>query len=234
MDKEFKTTFIPKKNLAGAKKSESSRSKAQKSLLGLIALLLFITSAVSIAGVFLYKIRIASLLNSRIDSINRAEKAFEPAVIVELKKLDVRLQAGAQLLENHIAISDFLKSLAESTLPDVSFADFSFSYVPDGSEIAISGEARGYLQIAQQSDVFEDNIYIQNHIFSDFSLTDTGRITFSLQFTLNPALMSFGRLTEANQTPTGDLPEGTIIPDANQTPEGTNINFNSPFGGATN
>lgn len=234
MDKEFKTTFIPKKNLAGAKKPESSRAKAQKSILGLISLLLFITSIVSVAGVFLYKIRIASLLNSRIESINRAEKAFEPEKILALKKLDLRLQAGTELLNNHIAISDFLKSLAESTLPDVSFADFSFGYSPDGSEVSMSGEARGYLQIAQQSDVFEDNIYIQNHIFSDFSLTDTGRITFSLRFTINPDLMSYGRLIEANQVPTGELPEGTIIPDPNDRDSGNSINFNPPTRGLTN
>lgn len=225
MDKEFKTTFIPKKNLATSKvkPAESKKSKARRSLFGVLALLLFVTAVVSTIGVYLYKIRIAAVINSRIESINLAEKAFEPAVILELKKLDIRLRAGTELLNNHVAISDFLESLAESTLPDVSFANFSFS--GGGNEVSMSGEARGYLQIAQQSDIFEDNQYIQNHIFSDFSLTDTGRISFSLQFTLNPELVTFGR-TVVNDEANIGVADNVIISDENQIPTGVDINFN--------
>lgn len=227
MDKEFKTTFIPKRKLTSSKASpaESKQSKARRSLFGILALLLFVTAIVSTAGVYLYKIRIATVINSRIESINLAEKAFEPAVILELKKLDIRLRAGTELLNNHVAVSDFLESLAESTLPDVSFAGLSFTGGED-NEISMDGEARGYLQIAQQSDIFEDNQYIQNHIFSDFSLTETDRVSFSLQFTLNPELLTFGRTVvndEANIETGGDI----IIQDQNsQIPGGVDVNFN--------
>lgn len=229
MDKEFKTTFIPKKNLSRSKvqASESKQSKARRSLFSILALLLFVTAVVSTVGVYLYKIQVATVINSRIESINRAEKAFEPAVILELKKLDIRLRAGTDLLNNHVAVSDFLDSLAESTLPDVSFSSFSFSSSSSGADISMSGEARGYLQISQQSDIFEDNQYIQNHIFSDFSSTDSGRVSFSLQFTLNPELLMFGRTTinDEGNTETG---EGVIIPSANnQIPTGVDIDFNS-------
>jgi len=225
MDKEFKTTFIPKKNLSGVKPQESKKSKARRSLFGIIALLLFVTALVSTVGVFLYKARVVAVINSRIDSINRAEKAFEPAAILELKKLDIRLRAGTTLLSQHVEVSDFLESLAESTLPDVSFNTFGFQHSPEASEVSMSGEARGYLQIAQQSDIFEENDYIQNHIFSDFARTETGRITFSLQFTLNPELMIFGRTVVNNQAET-DIPDNVIIPgNTEQLPAGVDINF---------
>lgn len=225
MDKDFKTTFIPKKNLANVKKPESKGSKARRSMLGILALLLFITAVVSTIGIFLWKVQLAAVVNSRIDSINRAEKAFEPAVILDLKKLDIRLRAGTELLEKHVAVSDFLVSLGESTLPEVSFSDFSFGYNSEGSEITMSGEAQGYLQIAQQSDIFEDNNYIQNHIFSDFSLTDTGRVTFALQFTLNPELIAFGRTVQNDQLD-AETPEGAIIESSAGTlPSGIDVNF---------
>lgn len=224
MDKEFKTTFIPKKNLANVKKTESKSKKTTRSLLGILALLLFITAVVSTAGVFLYKIQIAAVVNSRIDSINRAEKAFEPAAIIELNKLDTRLRAGTELLAQHVAISDFLISLGESTLPEISFSDLSFNYSPEGSDILMNGEAQGYLQIAQQSDIFVDNNYIQNAIFSDFSITDTGRVTFSLQFTLNPELIAFGRTVQNDQLST-EINEGIIIEDTNTLPSGIDVNF---------
>ena len=227
MDKEFKTTFIPKKNLSGVKPQETKSSKARRSLFSLLALLLFVTAIISTVGVYLYKARLAAVVNSRIDSINRAEKAFEPAVILDLKKLDIRLRAGTELLNQHVAISDFLESFAESTLPEVSFNDFSFEYAADGSEVSVGGEARGYLQIAQQSDIFEANEYIQNHIFSDFSATETGRVTFSLQFTLNPELLAFGRTVVNDEAADVLTPDGVIIP-ANtegQVPAGIDINF---------
>lgn len=224
MDKEFKTTFIPKKNLANVKKAESKSAKSTRSILGILALLLFITAVISTVGVFLYKIQVASVVNSRIDSINRAEKAFEPSVILDLKKLDIRLRAGTDLLDQHVAISDFLVSLGESTLPEVSFSDFSFDYSSEGSEVSIGGEAQGYLQIAQQSDIFEDNDYIQNAIFSDFSITDTGRVTFGLQFTLNPELIAFGRTVQNDQLIT-DIEDGVIIESSNTLPSGIDVNF---------
>jgi hypothetical protein len=225
MDKEFKTTFIPKRNLANVKQPESNASKNRRSIIGILALLLFITAIVSTAGVFLYKVQLAAVLNSRIESINRAEKAFEPSVILDLKKLDIRLRAGTVLLDQHVAISDFLISLGESTLPEVSFSDFSFDYSEEGSSVNINGEAQGYLQIAQQSDIFEDNEYIQNPIFSDFSLTDTGRVTFGLEFTINPELIAFGRTVQNNQLIT-DVDESIIIEsNSDNIPSGIDVNF---------
>ncbi len=238
MDKEFKTTFIPKKNLSQVKtQGVSKKSRAQQSILGMLALLLFVTALVAVAGVYLYKARIASVLNQHIDSINVAEKAFEPAVILELKRLDLRLRAGTELLDQHIAISDFLVSLSESTLPDVSYSDFSFAYNPEGSEISITGEARGYLQLAQQSDVFVDNQYIQNPIFSDFGLTDADRVTFSLSFTLNPELLAFGRTVTNDQSEniSADEISAAIIEDRNPlTSSGNNIDFGAFTNSTTN
>lgn len=231
MDKEFKTTFIPKKNLSQTKQPESKQSRARRSFFGLLATLLFVTALVSTAGVYLYKARLASVLNSRIDSINRAEKAFEPSTILELRKLDIRLTAGTELLRNHVAISDFLESLAESTLPDVRFTNLNFSHDPQGSKVAMTGEARGYLQIAQQSDIFTTNQYIQNHIFSNFALTDTGRITFTLDYTLNPQLLIFGRTVTNTQLDTTGQEvnlDNIIIPDQNSgIPGGVDINFDT-------
>lgn len=227
MDREFKTTFIPKKNLAQVKAPESQSAKNRRSLLGILSFLIFVAAIVSAVGVLVYKASLSSVVNSRIESINRAEKAFEPSAIVELKKLDIRLRAGTTLLDKHIAISDFFDSFAESTLPDIRYANLTFNYSPEGSTISAKGEARGYLQIAQQSDIFRDNQFIQNHIFSNFAITDTGRVTFSLDFYLNPSLINYGRTVVNQQIPDLVIPEGIIIPDdQGSAGTGENVNFN--------
>lgn len=228
MDKEFKTTFIPKKQLSKVRNT-NIRSKKKNSLLALLAWLLFITALISIAAVYIYKINISSGMNKKIDSINTAEKAFEPTVILELKKLDIRLRAATDLLDKHIALSDFLSSFGESTLPNLSFSDFSFTYNDVASEISMSGQSRGYLPIAQQSDIFEKNQYIQNPVFSDFALDDTGMVTFSLNFTLNPELITYGRKIKNNQTDVS-IADGVIIDNHTDTlPAGQNVDYNNPF-----
>jgi len=235
MDTEFKTTFIPKKNL---KQSQvpvvSSRRKFSRSLLGIIAILVFITAIISFVGVFAYKSVVSSGINSKIEVINRAEKSFEPAVILELRKLDIRLAAAGELLDNHIAISDFFTSLEESTLPDVSFSNFGLTFKDGVPTVRMGGEARGYLAIAQQSDIFEANQYIENPLFSDFSLTETGDVSFNLVFTINEALLAFGRVILRQQEESIDINEVfedfdeiTIIDEEAPVSSGESVDFNT-------
>ena len=62
-----------------------------------------------------------------LETVTNDSKTVLDEILIELKKLDIRLRAGTTLLTNHVAISDFLESLAESTLPQVSFSSFSFT-----------------------------------------------------------------------------------------------------------
>lgn len=228
MDKEFKTTFIPKKRLTKDRSGSPVKSQKKSGLVSLAAGLLFVTALVSTAGVYLYKMSVSANIKSQIDSINLAEKAFEPTVILSLKKLDIRLNAATELLDKHIALSDFFDSLGEATLPGVSFSDFEFTFDEEASEVSMSGEARSYLSIAQQSDLFEKNKYINNHIFSDFQLTEIDSVTFSLSFTLNPELLSYGRKIKNIQVETG-IDDGVVIHDQNRdiSSGGENVNFNN-------
>jgi hypothetical protein len=227
MNNEFKTTFIPKKKLSSVRDEKNVRVTKKNSFMALIAGLLFVTALVSIVGVYLYKLNISSSLKNKIESINRTEKAFEPAVILKLKKLDIRLRAATDLLDNHVALSDFFDSFGESTLPSVSFSNFSFAFNEEASEVSMVGEAKSYLAIAQQSDLFEKNQYIQNHIFSDFQLTETGRVSFNLSFTLNPDLIKYGRKIQNTQVDS-KVDESMIIENQDTTlPAGENVDFSS-------
>ncbi len=233
MSDEFKTTFIPKRRLAKSQTIEVRRSSGN-SFLWLIAILLFVTTLISSAGVYLYSEGVKSAMKKNLASIRLAEKAFEPNVILELKKLDIRLKAGAELLDNHIALLDFFKSFGDMTLPQISFNEFSFDTVKGGNEeemrVQMSGEAAGYLPIAQQADLFERNQYIQNPIFSDFELNEeTGNVGFSLTFTLNPSLVRYGRTTKNSELKDTNVDEGNVfIRDRqNAVQSGKDIDFNS-------
>ncbi len=227
MDKEFKTTFIPKKRLATDRSSNIKNTKKKSSLLSFVAGLLLVTALISAIGVYLYKVSLDASIKSKVESINLAEKAFEPTVILSLKKLDIRLNAATELLNKHIALSDFFDSLGEATLPGVSFNDFEFTFNESNSNVSMNGEARSYLAIAQQSDLFEKNKYIKNPIFSDFQLTDIGTVTFSLTFTLDPELLLYGRKIKNTKIDT-KIDNGVVIQNQenNVFPKGEDINFN--------
>lgn len=233
MDKEFKTTFIPKKQISQGKSvGTSKRARKTQSIIGLLAILLFVTAIVSVVAVYLYKIRLATVVNSKIESINIAEKSFEPAAVLELRKLDIRLRAATELLENHVAVVDFFESLGESTLPDIQYEGLDIDFSADVPSVTTGGEARGYLAIAQQSDLFEENRFIQNAIFSDFSRADTGKISFSLSFSINPELLVYGRnlenidIDDVQEGEDSNL-DGVFIEDQNdELPAGNQIEFN--------
>lgn len=232
MDKEFKTTFIPKSSSSKPSSAAPSRSRRKiRSITGLLAILLFVTAIVSILGVFIYKARLTAVVNSKIESINLAEKAFEPSVILELRKLDIRLRAADELLTNHVAVVDFFESFGEVTLPDIKYDGIDVDFSEAVPSVSITGEARGYLPIAQQSDLFEQNRYIQNPIFSNFTRSETGRVTFSLAFDINPELLIYGRTlqsTDVDEVEEGDtVSDDNIIEDQSDLlPAGTPIDFN--------
>ncbi len=210
MDTEFKTTFIPKRKLTQSRTTRLRRNSGN-SFLFLIAILLFVTAIVSAVGVSLYKVGVESSVRTKIESIKRAEKAFEPTVIIELKKLDIRLKAATELLNQHVAFSDFFDALGSSTLPDVAFSEMTLEEKDGATYVTMTGQASGYLPIAQQSDLFEKNLYIQNPVFSDFQVDEeTGNVGFSVEFSLNPDLIRYGRIVKNLTTEEADA-EGVLI-----------------------
>ncbi len=226
MDRGFKTTFIPKRKVTHVEgEKKGVRKSSGNNLLFVLSLLLFFSALVSSVGVFLYHEQLLSAKKSKIVSIQRAEKAFEPEAILSLKRMDVRLRAGTEILKNHVAFSDFFHSLGESTLPDIAFQNFSLAS-KDGVIVHMEGEANGYLPIAQQSQLFEKNRYIQNPIFSDFELNEeTGNIYFNVEFTLNPDLIRYGR-TVKNITTDFSLQKEKIFLEEKEKTRGKDINFN--------
>ncbi len=58
-------------------------------------------------------------------------------------------------------------------------------------EVLMSGEARGYTSIASQSDIFTENKFIRNPIFSNLNLTDTGYVAFDVSFTVDESFIRY-------------------------------------------
>lgn len=198
MDKEFQTSFVPKKPIiekAAAVHSGGGFSGA----MNLVALIIFIASILAAGATYFYRSSLIDRVEEYKVSLERARGAFEPALITELQELDKRMRAASDILANHVAVSPIFTLIGEITLPTVRYSDFSYEFNEENGnlvDVIMSGEAKGYNYIALQADLFGDNKFIKNPIFSEFTLDQTGNVDFALTFSVDKSLVLYESFLE--------------------------------------
>ena len=246
MDKEFQTSFVPKKTVIEREVSHTHSSFS--GVANIIALVIFIASILMARGAYFYRGSMEDKVANYKDSLQRARASFEPALITELQVLDKRMRAAGEILENHIAVSPIFTLLGDITLPTVRYSDFSYEFNKENSnlvDVEINGEAKGYNFIALQADLFGDNKFIKNPIFSEFTLDQLGNVDFKLTFSVDKSLVLYESFLEReaslgedfDPTAVGD-PFAPDVPAANPTdeelmqaahPDGTTNDPNLPY-----
>lgn len=189
MDKEFQTSFIPKKTVIESPK----KIRSGGGVVNLISFIIFIVSLISAGGAYFYRESVKTNIEEYKRSLAVAKNQFEPSLITELQILDKRLNAATTILDKHIAVSPIFVLLEEVTLPTVRYSDFSYEVDTTTNlvNVTMKGEAKGYNFIALQADLFDDNKFIKNPIFSDFVLDQAGNIDFNLTFSVDRSLVSY-------------------------------------------
>ncbi|NTV44552.1 MAG: hypothetical protein HGA67_02560 [Candidatus Yonathbacteria bacterium] len=200
------TSFIPKQSLSPERRKRSSGSWLLTSIAGVI----LITSLVGAGGVFFYERVLTSRVNDMRDRLERMRSAFEPELITELKRLDNRLTTLDNILNHHVALSEFFSILEESTLQSVRFSQFAYN-VDDtkGTKIVLAGEAANYSSVALQSDIFGQSRYFHNPMFSDMTLDNKGNVTFNVAFYLDSSLVQYTP-AEGNESTSFESVSGTM------------------------
>lgn len=190
---ETKTEFIPKKPLAEERVEHVAR-KRPVSIVSFLATIIFFASLIGAGGVYFYKVTLTKRVTEMGKQLELARGAFEPTLITDMQDLDKRINAARQILSSHITISPIFEALEDLTLKTIRFTDFTYS-MSDGGQITIemSGKAIDYKSIAIQSDLFDGNKHIKNQIFSNLTLDERGNVSFDLTFTVDPALVLYGR-----------------------------------------
>jgi hypothetical protein len=182
--------MMPKMANPTPSKTVSSRSV---SLIGTIGLLLLVCAGLAYGLVLAYKTFLVSSITGARETLVASEKQFEPELIAELTVLDRQLTLSQQLLEKHVQISPILDMLSEKTLTSVQFDEFDYE-LGDATVtpvIRISGQARSYRAIAQQSTVLSNDARVQEHIFSDFIVNESGKVEFQLKIIPSPNALYF-------------------------------------------
>lgn len=162
-------------------------------LVMLVAIFLFILSAVAAGSAYFYKGFLEASIASKTDSLKKDRDAFDPATIQSLVRIDSRINNARVLLDKHIAPSAIFAFLSQQTLQNVQLTGLEYALQADGSAtISTTGIADNFATVALQSDQFGANKLLKDVVFSDIAVDPRlGRVTFSVKATIDPALINY-------------------------------------------
>lgn len=205
MDQRTHTSFIPKKSLTASSQIQNKGIKGAESSIGivfLITLIVFIGVVALAVGIFLYQQFLLQDINKKKDSLDRAKAAFEPALIEEIGRLDVRMKSAEEILNNHKALSVFFDLLETNTLVSLQFQNLGYKIDEAGRvSVSMSGVASSFSSVALQSDIFGKNKFIKEPIFSNLNLDNKGNVVFDFSAFIDPRLLLYVGNVSQNNSP---------------------------------
>lgn len=190
MEPKFQTSFIPKRPVIDASRATLPTVK-NFNIFSAVATVIFVITILASAGLFGYKYYLINEIVKADKSLNEARSAFEPDTIRQLLEASTRFRTIKNLLEEHFVVSELLLVLKDLTIKNISFSELSYKYVNGVISVTIQGQSRSFNALAQQSDIFNDSEFLENQIFSDFTLNETGNVGFKYNANVLRNLVSY-------------------------------------------
>ena len=203
MEPNFQTSFIPKKPII----QERVASASSIGLFMIVAIFILFTVLLASGGLYFYKAAKERNISQMQIDLDLARNRFEPERITELELLDRRLRASTEILGKHKTITPIFESLQDITMKTVRYTAFSYT-AENNSDVTIklSGVAVGYKSIALQSDIFTENKYLIDPVFSNLTLDDRGNVIFNLDFSVDPSFVDYKQaLLKENEGSSGEV-----------------------------
>lgn len=236
MESGIQSSFIPQDAGKATVSPKLQRGGGLGDLMFLGAIVLFVVSLALAGAVFLYNQYLETSEVAKVEQLQRAREAFEPALIQQLTRLDDRMRAADSVLSAHIAPTAFFLALQQATLSTVSFVSLELD-ATDSKKVTIKmpGVARSVNSIALQADLMSKNGVFTSPIFSNISRQADG-VHFDLTASVNPAAVNYvslvanavRALTPQNQQQT----QQSIEAQQQGAPQGTPSPFNGGETGA--
>jgi len=186
---EEKVSFIPKKTL-----TKPTYKSSGLGFLAFISLAILVISGLLLGGAYFYKGIAQGRVDTLLDSFKRAQAILDPALIQQVGSIDAKIENAKDILSQHRTVSPVFKFLETSTLSNVRFSnfDFSYPYTKDTKPIIVlKGSTRNYATLASQSNEFTKNKFVKNILFSNFTLGEAGMVNFTATIELDPSFFAY-------------------------------------------
>jgi hypothetical protein len=182
MAPNFQSSFIPKEPV-----TEEVFKKKKAGPIGVLVVSVFIFSIIVAIGLYAYKGIVKNDIQNLQLQLAEAEKNVDKKTIGEMSKFGKKLDLVRTIVAKHQAVSNFLDSLASSTVSTVQFTDFSYGNLEAGKlVVTMRGKATSYAVVALQEKVFSQNKYFKSVSFSNLTLADKGMVSFDLAISVDP------------------------------------------------
>ena len=206
METKFQTSFIPKKPIisvggAGTNFAPAPRSRhVTVSIFFNIGLLLFIVSLGLALGVYAWKSVTLSSQENLKQQLAERQKQFNPDLIEELKRVNVKIDVARKLMENHLALSNIFGVISRLTTERVRFSSLDLSAPGAQSndiKVTMKGVGADLSAVAFQSDVLGQldqyglRKIVKNPILSDPTLETSGVVSFGFSASIDPSTLSY-------------------------------------------
>jgi hypothetical protein len=177
-----------------------------------IASLVLGLSLLGSIGVFAYERYLTGVRDTRAAEVAQAEELINPDSVEDFIRTRDRFIEAGEILDGHVAVSQFFDLLESLTLQSVRFDTLTFMLAEDRTaEIRIAGVARTFNSLAAQSSAFASEKRIKSAIFSNITVNDNRTVAFSLEADLDPRLLILNP-PEAQAMP--EVPAATTTPAA--------------------
>lgn len=179
IDTSLKTSFAPRgpaPNPVGV--TAASRPKGTPLLLYL-GLFTCVVGGLFSGGVYFFHSLVAQDVADLEQRLATVRQVVDLDNLNEIEQVDAQLRLARGVFGSHRVSSPLFRFLEDNTIPEVSYANFSYGG-NGGESIVLSGEAASYESIAQQSDILSNSPLVGDHIFSGFRLSENGRVSFNL------------------------------------------------------
>lgn len=152
-------------------------------------------------GVLLYGRLLAGQKAAKDAQLAKAEASIDPATVSEFIRLRDRLEQGAELLNNHVALSGLFSALETLDPTTVRFNSLQAAFGSQNTvQLSGTGTAKSFNALAAVSDALANDGRIKDAIFSSISVNQDGSVSFSISATLDPKLIQYSPSAASGQS----------------------------------
>ncbi len=199
MEPKFQNSFIPKKPM-GLTQNMGVPVVHSTNIFSVLAGIIFVIALLISGGLFAYGKILDGQIKDAQGKILAARGAYEPEKIKELIDIDKKMTSSADLLRNHVAVSEVLALLEGLTLKKMRFTSFEYAKNNNKPTLAITGDIQTYNALARQQEFFASTEFIRNPRFTDFNLGDNGYISVKFSADIDQNLISYKRIMDKTIT----------------------------------
>jgi len=194
MNENVNISFIPKKPLA-----RDEKVKRHKPVLNIVFLISFVVACGAIGMSTMRFIQIESLEQKRVEKIQELEDYNKELTEHKLiKEIEVNRQFARKIavvkniLGHHVESTKLFTFLERTTPTQVSFKNFDFSSSGDVIQLKMNGQASSYKVLAALSGLYkQEKETLLHYSLTNFSLDDTGSVSFNFSGIFAPSLISY-------------------------------------------